>query len=177
MDEGLDTGPILASLEIHLEEDETTATLTPRMAEKGAQLLIHALLDYLVENLALQPQPEEGATYAPQLEKSDGLIDWSQPVEQIDRQVRALNPWPGAFTFWNGMRLKVLEMLPFNEWRGEQKPGQVFTDQASPMVATGKGAAWLMRLQLEGKKVMPCKAFLQGQQDFIGSELGNSRRH
>ncbi|MBN1317717.1 MAG: methionyl-tRNA formyltransferase, partial [Anaerolineales bacterium] len=171
MDAGLDTGPILAQKEIDLEEDETTATLTPRMAEMGAQLLIHILPDYLDENLTLKPQPEKGSTYAPQLSKSDGLIDWNQPVDRIDRQVRALNPWPGAFTFWNGLRLKVLELLPFVEWQGDQIPGQVFEGQASPMVATGEGAAWLMRLQLEGKKAMPSKAFLQGQQDFIGSKL------
>lgn len=172
MDTGLDTGPILLQQEILLETDETTATLTPRLAELGAQLLIRALVDYLDDSLPLQPQPAEGATYAPQLSKDDGLIDWAQPVDQIDRQVRAYNPWPGAYTTWNGQRLKILEILPFADHRGEESPGEVFDYPASPMVATGDGAAWLTRVQLEGKKAMPSKDFLQGQPEFIGSILG-----
>ena len=172
MDTGMDTGPLLDQQSTRIEVDDTAATLSPRLAEMGAQLLVETLPEYLSGELIPRPQPAEGVTYAPQLKKQDGLIDWTRPALQINRQARAYTPWPGAFTFWKGKSLKVLEALVLTDWRGPQPPGTVMKGQVCPLVATGEGALWVTRLQLEGKKAMSSDAFICGQPDFVGSVLG-----
>jgi methionyl-tRNA formyltransferase len=172
MDVGMDTGPILAQQATPLETDDTTASLSPRLAEMGAQLLIKTLPDYLEGDLTPKPQPEMGLLYAPQLSKNDGRIDWTQPVSLIDRQVRAFHPWPGAFTTWQGQRLKILEILPFPDRAEDVPPGTVYAGEVCPMVAAGAGAAWLMRVQLSGKKALATDQFLCGRPEFIGAVLG-----
>ncbi len=173
MDVGMDTGPILAQEGTGIEVDDTAATLSARLAELGAQLLLEVLPPYLEGDLIPQPQPEEGVTYAPLLDKEDGRIDWTVPARQIDRQVRAFTPWPGAYTFWEGTMLKVLEAIPFEGWDGPQGPGTILEGEVSPLVATGEGAVWLTRLQLAGKKVMTADHFLRGRPDFVGAVLGS----
>jgi methionyl-tRNA formyltransferase len=172
MDAGLDTGPILARNDTPLEPDDTTASLTARLAEMGAQLLVDTLPSYLEGDLTPRPQPDTGVTFAPQLTKESGLIDWHQPVDRIDRQVRAYNPWPAAHTFWRGQRLTVWEMVPLPYWMGPESPGTVFAGEVSPMVATGEGAAWLIRLQPAGKAKMGSEHFVVGRPGFVGSVLG-----
>ena len=173
MDAGMDTGPILAQRETVLEIDETSASLSPRLAEMGAQLLLETLPLYLNGEIAARPQPELGVTMAPPLQKTDGRIDWSQPAEEIDRQVRAYNPWPGAYTTWEGQRLKIWEVMPIDHWEGDELPGTVIEDEVTPLVATGGGALWLTRLQLAGKKPIASDAFLRGRPDFVGAQLGS----
>jgi methionyl-tRNA formyltransferase len=172
MDEGLDTGPILAQESTTIEVDDTAETLGARLAEMGAQLLVEVLPPYLEGDLDPRPQPHEGVTYAPRLQKTDGEIDWSQSAEQIDRITRAYTPWPGAYTYWGGRRLKILETIPMPEWKGTLAPGTVFVDEVSPVVATGDGAVWVTQLQLEGRKPMSADQFLLGQGDLIGVVLG-----
>jgi len=172
MDAGMDTGPILAQQASSIEVDETTATLSPRLAEMGARLLIEVLPLYLDGELPELPQPEEGICYAPQLTKSDGQIDWTLPAEEIDRRVRACAPWPGAFTFWDGNRLKILEAISLPDWSGSPAPGTVLRDDVCPLVATGEGGLWLTRVQLAGKKAMACDAFVRGRPGIIGAVLG-----
>ena len=172
MDAGLDTGPILAKRATSIEVDDTAATLSSRLAEMGAQLLIDTLPAYLDGDLPPQPQPEQGVTYAPQLQKADGAINWTLPAEQIDRCIRAYIPWPGAFTHWGSKALKVLEAIPMLDWSGPELPGAVLKGEVCPMVATGEGALWLTRMQLAGKKAMASDAFLCGQPHFVGSVLG-----
>jgi methionyl-tRNA formyltransferase len=172
MDEGLDTGPILAQESTTIEVDDTAGTLGARLAEMGAQLLVEVLPVYLDGDVEPRPQPDEGVTYAPQLQKADGEIDWSQSADQIDRITRAYSPWPSAYTHWQGRRLKILEVIPLPEWGGNKEPGTVFVDEVSPVVATGDGALWVTRLQLEGRKPMSSDQFLLGQADLVGSVLG-----
>jgi methionyl-tRNA formyltransferase len=172
MDEGLDTGPVLAQESTTIEVDDTAGTLGARLAEMGAQLLVEVLPAYVDGDLEPQAQPEEGVTYAPQVQKADGEIDWSQSAVQIDRMTRAYTPWPSAYTFWEGRRLKILETIPMPEWKGNKAPGTVFVDEVSPVVATGDGAVWVTRLQLEGRKPMSSDHFLLGQGDLIGVVLG-----
>jgi methionyl-tRNA formyltransferase len=174
MDPGMDTGPILAQQVTTIEIDDTTATLSPRLAELGAQLLVEVLPLYLDGYLTPQAQPETGVTYAPQLVKVDGRIDWSLSAAEIDRRVRAYTPWPGAFTFWKGTRLKVLDAIPIPDWRGSDPPGSVVVGDVSPLVATGEGGLWLTRVQLAGKKAMAAETFIRGQGEFVGSVLGDS---
>jgi len=172
MDRGMDTGPILAQEPTGIEVDDTAATLSARLAELGAQTLVEVLPPYLAGDLVPQRQPERGVTYASMLSKEHGLIDWRMPAVQIDRQVRAFTPWPGTYTFWEGTMLKVLEVIPFEDWTGSEGPGTIVEGEVSPMVATGEGAVWLTRLQPAGKNAMAADAFLRGRPDFVGAVLG-----
>ncbi len=171
MDAGLDTGPVLAQREETILPDDTQATLEERLAYLGAELLVETLSAYLAGNLLPRPQPEEGATYAGQLRKEDGLLDWSRPTVELDRQVRAFTPWPGAFTRWRGQRLKVLRVVPLPEWHGDAPPGTVIVLADGVVVATGEGALRLEEVQLAGKRPMDIAPFLRGQRDFAGSAL------
>jgi len=172
MDAGLDTGPILAQREEPIRADDTRATLEERLARLGALLLVETLPAYLAGDLLPRPQPEEGVTYAGQLRKEDGLLDWSRPAVALDRQVRAFTPWPGAFTTWRGRRLKLNRVVPLPGWRGDAPPGTVVALADGVAVATGKGALRLEEVQLAGKRPMDVTAFLRGQRDFVDSRLG-----
>ena len=172
MDPGLDTGHILAQQEERIQSDDTEATLASRLAGLGADLLIKTLPSYLAGELVPWPQPEEGATYAGQLRKEEGQLDWSLPAIELDRRVRAFTSWPGAFTTWHGRRLKILRTLPLPEWRGDAPPGTVLPLADGPAVATGEGALRLEEVQLAGKRPANIAAFLRGQRDFVGSLLG-----
>lgn len=178
MDAGLDTGPILAQREEPVQPDDTRATLEKRLAQRGAELLVEMLPPYLVGDLLPQPQPAEGVTYAGQLHKEDGLLDWSHPAIELDRRVRAFNPWPGAFTTWRGKRLKVLRAAPLPDWQGDASPGTVVAldDGVVVAVATGEGALRLEEVQLAGKRPMDVAAFLCGQRECVGSQFGVAER-
>jgi methionyl-tRNA formyltransferase len=174
MDVGLDTGPILAQREEPVESGDTWETLEPRLAQLGAELLVETLPPYLTGELSPQPQPAEGITYAEQLSKDDGWIDWSRPAVELDRQIRAFHPWPGAFTTLRGERLKLVRAVPLPGWRGDAPPGTVFAlnGEAVVAVATGEGALCLDEVQLAGRRSMDITSFLCGQRDCIGSRLG-----
>jgi methionyl-tRNA formyltransferase len=171
MDVGLDTGPILAQREERIGPRDVRVTLEERLAQLGAALLLEMLPRYLAGDLVPQPQPEEGVTYARQLRKQDGLLAWTVPAIELDRRVRAFNPWPGAFTMWCGRRLKVLRAEPLPGWRGDAPPGTVLALADGAVVATGEGALRLEEVQLAGKRPMDVTVFLRGQRDFVGSRL------
>ena len=171
MDEGLDTGPILAQAECPIAPDETTASLTTKLAELGAQLLVETLDGWLEGAVQTQLQDDAQATYCSQLEKKDGLLDWSQPAAYLDRQVRACDPWPGAYTTWQGRRLKVLRATPQPGWEGEGQQGQVQEMGAGIGVITGHGVLELLEVQLAGKKPMSAGLFARGQRGLVGGLL------
>jgi methionyl-tRNA formyltransferase len=173
MDEGLDTGPILAQTELAILPDDTTATLTATLAVIGAQLLVETLPGWLAGDVPEEPQDPFLATYCRQLEKADGRLDWSQPALRLDRQVRACDPWPGTYTTWQGQRLKVLRVRPMPAWVGEGQPGQVVAHQDAFGVVTGHGLLEVLEVQLAGKKPMAASLFARGQRDLMGSTLGN----
>src|SRR6266540_6650031 len=108
MDVGLDTGPMFASKSIRIRRDDTTGSVLQTLSMRGADLLTEVLPEYFSGNLKSVPQPTEGVTYAPMLQKSDGLLDFSYTAVDLERRVRAMNPWPGAWLEWNGNPLKVL---------------------------------------------------------------------
>jgi methionyl-tRNA formyltransferase len=176
MDAGLDTGPILAQREEPIHSDDTQATLEERLAQLGAQLLVETLPPYMAGDMLPQPQPEEGATYAGRLRKQDGQLDWSRPATELDRQVRAFHPWPGAFTTWQGKQLKIVQAVPLPDWQGEGPPGTVVALDDGVAVATGEGALRLEEVQLAGKRVMDIAAFLCGQRDCIGNLFGAAEK-
>ncbi len=173
MDEGLDTGPILAQREEPIRADDTWETLENRLAEAGAELLIETLPDYVAGRIAPQPQDEKAATFADRVQKSEGEIDWARPAVELARKVRAYTPWPGAYTTLHNKRFKILRATPLPEWRVEAPPGEVCAlGDGAVAVATGKGALRLEEVQLAGKRRMDIETFLCGQRDCVGSCLG-----
>jgi methionyl-tRNA formyltransferase len=173
MDAGLDTGTILEQSEpVKIEPGDTRAELKKRLAEVGADLLIRVLPTYLAGDLIPQLQPEEGVTYAEQLCKEDGQIDWQRSAVELDRQVRAFTPWPGTFTTSQGRHFKILKATPLPAWRGDAPPGMIVALTDGHAVVTGKGALRLERVQLAGKRPMDFDAFLCGQRECVGTCLG-----
>jgi methionyl-tRNA formyltransferase len=172
-DAGLDTGPIVARVRCPIRDGHTRESLTARLAELGAALLIETLPRWLAGEILPRPQPQAGMTYADRLTKSDGRIDWEQPAAQIERMLRAYTPWPGIFTTYDGTRLRILAAGVRPEWTGDVPPGTVVALQSGETaVATGKGALVVQELQLAGKRAMPIDVFCRGQCAFVGAVLG-----
>jgi methionyl-tRNA formyltransferase len=174
LDEGMDSGPILAQRPSPIGEDENTESLTSRLFEMGAQLLIKILPDWADDKINAVPQDDSRVTITRLLERADGEIDWSQPASEIARKVRAFHPWPGAFTTWNKKILKVIEAQSSSASTSDYVPGSVIqTDDRRPEVVTGNGALTLQTIQLEGRKAVAASEFILGYQDFVGSRLGS----
>ncbi len=174
MDAGLDTGPMLRTRAIPIEPGETGATLHDRLSELGAILLIETLEDYLAGKLEPQPQPEEGVTYAPRIEKSEGRIDWSQPADVIERLVRAFTPWPGTFTTWKGKTLRIISGTAGSAppMHRPPEPGEVIEIEGRAAIGTGADGIYSpSSVQLEGKKIVSMTDFVRGYPDFVGSRL------
>jgi methionyl-tRNA formyltransferase len=169
MDEGLDTGPMLAQRTEPIRPDDTTQTLSERLAEVGAALLIEILPEYLTGQITPQPQEEAFATYAPQLKKEDGHLDFTRPAAELERRVRAFTPWPGAFALWKEQPLKILRATRLENVRGE--PGSIMPTEHGPAVACGIGALALAQIQPPGKKPMAGADFARGARGFVGARL------
>jgi methionyl-tRNA formyltransferase len=173
MDPGLDTGPILRQRALPIAPDDTSASLGEKLARLGADLLLDTLPDWLAGRLEPRPQDGTQVTLAPQLEKEQGHIDWSEPADAIARQVRAFHPWPGTFTIWQGAPLRILRASAESSLApsGETLPGTVVAAPDGPAVATGRGALRLIEVQPAGKRPMPADAFVRGARGFVGSRL------
>jgi methionyl-tRNA formyltransferase len=161
MDPGVDTGPILSQQAMPILPDDTTGSLGARLAELGADLLVRTLPLYLRGELKPTPQDNSAATYAPMLKKEDGALDFSQPVETLARGVRAFNPWPGAYTTWNGQILKIhrAHAIPT---ASPILPGKAGTLQGKPAIAALDGWLVLEEVQPAGKNRVPGEVFLRG---------------
>jgi methionyl-tRNA formyltransferase len=179
LDEGMDTGPVLATRREPIRLDDTTGSLEARLAALGAVLLVETLPAYLAGEITPQPQDDRAATYCHVVRKEAGVLDWSQPAGVLERQVRAMQPWPVASTTWNGKRLNVLRahVLPSGAAQGAPG-GDVGT--VVPVEPAGKGAAVITgdgllaldEVQLEGRSPVPITAFLNGYRGFVGSKIG-----
>lgn len=177
-DEGMDTGDIIAQRAVPIAADDTRESLTEKLSRVAADLLIETLPDWLAGRIVPRPQDDAAATYAPQLEKAQGEIDWSRPAEAIDRQIRAYTPWPGAFTTYRGRQLRVWRACPVARGTdappGDARaPGAVVEHSDGPAVATGRGLLLLERVQLAGRRAMAAQEFARGQQGLVGSVLGS----
>lgn len=172
MDAGVDTGPIMAQRQEVIRPDDTQGTLTARLALLAADLVVEMLPLYLGGALQPRPQPAVGVTHCAPLRKEDGCLDWTRPAVWLERQVRAMWPWPTAFSDWRGQRMKVLRAAALPDWRGSAPPGTVVALPDGAAVATGEGALQLLEVQLAGKKALSIGDFLRGQRDFVGAFLG-----
>ncbi len=159
MDAGLDTGPILSQRAVPIGGEETAGSLFEVLSHVGADLLLETLPAYFSSEILPQPQPEEGVTYAPMLKKEDGSLDFSKTAVTLARQVRAFNPWPGAYFSWQGGMLKVHRTRPAP---GKSHAGERTVFEGQPAVGTSEGLLVLEEVQPAGKKSMGGKAFLAG---------------
>jgi methionyl-tRNA formyltransferase len=177
IDAGVDTGPMLLQRTLPISGDDTTGSLTLKLAALGASALLEVLPLWVQDTILPQPQDEQRASYARMLRKEDGEIVWDHPAEVLARAVRAYTPWPSAYTNWSGKLLKIISAhaVP-SESTLEAKPGTVNqrkeNDRQILSIVTGNGLLIVEKLQLEGKKVMNADEFLRGYSQIVGDVLG-----
>ncbi|MDD5288462.1 MAG: methionyl-tRNA formyltransferase [Dehalococcoidales bacterium] len=173
LDKGIDTGPVLARAQVPVTSQDTAGLLLEKLSRIGAQLLLDVLPRWYRKEIKPQPQGDTGATYTKMLAKEAGEIDWHLPAVEIWRRIRAYQPWPGCYTKWQGKQLKIIEAIPL-AGEGGAKPGEVVAVKDTPAafgVASGDGVLGVIKVQLEGKRVMPADEFLRGQRQFIEAVL------
>jgi methionyl-tRNA formyltransferase len=174
LDAGTDTGPILAQAQVPVASEDTSDTLSGKLARIGAQLVLDVIPSWLSGNLGARPQNAAMASYCRKLSKADGEIDWRLSAREIWRRVRAFNSWPCAFTTWQGQQLRVLESRPLPPSEGVA-PGRVIDLHDKTVgfgIGTGDGVLGVVTVQIEGKKAMPAADFLRGQRGLVGQLLG-----
>jgi methionyl-tRNA formyltransferase len=162
MDEGLDTGAMLLREAVPITPTTTGGTLHDQLAELGGRLIVRAL----AERPTAIPQPPEGAIYAPKLAREDGRLDWTDSAANLDRRIRAFDPWPGTHTTLGAETLKILAAT---QAEGAGPPGTVLDDQLT--IATGEAALRITRLQAPGRAAMTAQAFLNGRKIAPGTRL------
>jgi len=174
MDAGLDTGAILTQTKTPIHPEDNSQTLHDRLARLGAELLVQTIPAYVAGKLTSQPQPTEGASYAPKIKKQDGHLDWKQPAGALWNRVRGLLPWPGAFSYLPGQPQPHLLKI----WQAEVversgPPGEVLqADKAGIVVGCGREALRILSVQREGGRRLPAQEFLAGHPMTPGQRLG-----
>ncbi|KKS37856.1 MAG: methionyl-tRNA formyltransferase [Candidatus Sungbacteria bacterium RIFCSPLOWO2_12_FULL_41_11] len=181
MDEKMDHGPILENSKIKIQNAKlTTSELSQILSKMGAGLIVETIPKWINGEIKPIPQDETKATYSKILKKEDGRIDWSKSADGIERQIRALAPWPGSFTFWKKGKKEVrLELLEASvektaDLSDDHVSGKVLIKERRLFVKTGQGYLGILRLQPEGKKEMTAKEFLNGYGDINGTILTNN---
>ena len=170
MDAGLDTGDIYTQQSILITSDETGQSLHDKLSLLGGELLIASLPGILSGETSRIPQDESFITYAPQIKKQEGEINWNEPAINIERLVRAFTPWPGTYTIWNGKQLKILAGTVVD---GSIPSGDIRKLGDTIVIGTGDTAYAPTIVQLAGKKQLPIAEFVRGYPDFIRSTLGS----
>lgn len=174
IDEGLDTGPMLVKRSGPILADDTTGSLTARLAAWGADLMAAVLPHWVAGRITPEVQDEALATLAPRLTAAEGQLDWTQPAEALARRVRAMHPWPGAFTWLGEARLKIhaATAIPTG---GDHSlpPGMVMAGTDGPAVVTGAGWLRLDQVQAPGGRAMAGTEFARGRRDFVGRVLAS----
>lgn len=174
MDEGMDTGDILLKSSMEAPADETAGSLFLKLAQRGSETLLKAVKGLKEGTVIAIPQEHEQATSAPMFTKEDGCIDWQKDAEELDGLIRGLDPWPTAFSFLDGKRLRLF--CPEVVYKdSDQKPGVVLqADKRGILVACGTNCLLIREIQPEGKKRMAVEAFLCGCELTPGTELVNT---
>ncbi|MGG1553262.1 methionyl-tRNA formyltransferase [Paenibacillus ferrarius] len=172
---GLDTGDMIAKVELPILDTDTTGTLFEKLSVAGADLLKRTLPDLLAGRIKAVPQVEAEAIYSPNISREDELLDWSRTSRELWNHIRGLNPFPGAYTLWNGDVMKVWAAVKPEGGSGAAGagPGTVLSCSAQGLeVATGDGSLLLTEIQPAGKKAMPVAEFVRGVQIPKGTVLG-----
>lgn len=170
MDQGIDTGPVLARHAVAIGPRATAGELYEQLGDLGARMMLQTVQGLATGQLKPEAQPAEGASYAAKIGAAEGQIDWRKSSNDLDRLVRALNPSPGVWFAHQGERIKVLEAEAISADAGGAEPGAVLDDQLT--IACGVGALRLLRLQRPGKNPLPTADFLRGRALDRGSKLG-----
>lgn len=168
MEAGLDTGPVLLTKSLRIEKNETTAQLHDRLALCGAEAIVKAIAK--LPHLPPQPQPSTGVSYAEKIDKSEAEINWTHPAENLDRLIRGLSPFPGAWTTFQETRIKCLGSELVRRQDGGQPAGQVVGTDLE--IACGEGVLRITRVQRAGKAAQNVDEFLRGTPLKIGDKLG-----
>lgn len=177
MEEGLDTGPVFSSVRIPIEPHETTGSLHDRLCDAACSLIATDLSPILKGERGAVPQDEDGATYARKISREECEINWNCPAHLIECQVLGLSPFPGAFTWLSGSRLRILEARAHSPNTAEEGvPGQIVATEHSgtALIATGEGTMALLTVQLEGRQPMVIEDFLRGHPLPAGTILGRN---
>ncbi len=179
MDEGMDTGPVLAKASTRIEADDDAATLSERLSKMGAALLREELPRYVAGELTPKPQDDAAATMAPLLDKSDGRIQWNKPARAVHNQIRGMNPWPGAHTVLGERQIKVHRAIATTLDPEGARPGEVIAlDPEGILVACAEGTLEIQELQESGRKRVDARSFASGRGVAVGdcfSSEGNER--
>lgn len=172
LDEGMDTGPILLQQEVEIAPDDTSLTLAPRLADLGAQLMMEALEEFASRKIKSTPQDHSRASLAPLLTKQDGLIDFFWSATEIYNRLRGFQPWPGVYTRFRGKQLEITAARPFGEV-ADRAPGRVILQTDRLLFSCGKETLLeVLELQLEGRKRMSAREFLNGYRPLNDEILG-----
>lgn len=172
MDAGIDTGDILSQKKIAINNNEKLPELSEKLAKLSAQLLLETIPSWIAGKINPQKQNSAQATSCRLIEKEDGRINWHESAQMIYNRFRALYPWPGIFTAWNGKKIKLLK-INFSENNTEKnyQKGEVFRIDKNIAVQAGQGIIFLEELQFEGKSPVKIIDFINGHKNFIGSIL------
>lgn len=171
MDKTLDTGPIIFQAKIELDPEETPITLAHKLAPLGAAILPDTLKRYVSGELKPQPQDNGSASYVKTLTREDGRIDWAHSAVRIERQVRAMTPWPGTWTTWQGQLLKIAKVEHEPHHIEHYRHGEIFIDHGHLAVQCGIDALIIERIQLEGKSEVSGDDFLRGHPEIAHTVL------
>lgn len=174
MVEELDAGDILQQYEVNIAEDDTAGSLHDKLAEKGSDLLVETLLEFSRGKITPVSQNEELASYTPKLSKEDGEINFNQPAVEIVNKIRGFNPWPGAFTFFRGERLNLLQASVASESNSNIEPGKVLCadKRAGLQISTSQNNLKLEKVQPAGSKKINAQDFINGYQPKPGEKFG-----
>lgn len=171
MDEGMDTGPVVAQRQTRVGSEETAGELTYRLFQMGGQLLAEVLSAWVRGEITSTSQDDSQATVTRKIEKDDGEATWGSTAHELERRVRAFDPWPGLYTRWRGKIIKAVEAKAVLQEESFLDPGTVVSTEDGIAVVTGRGMLVLRSVQLEGRRPMPIEEFVRGQRDFVGSRL------
>lgn len=168
----MDSGPILSQQRVPLPPDARTGPLTDKLFHLGTALLLGVLPPYVSGKLMPKQQNDKAATYTRLMTRADGAIDWRASASHIERMTRAYDPWPSAYTLWQGQLLKIFAARVIDSWKGHETPGTLISHGDNVLVATGEGALELLSVQPSGKRLMSADVWRRGLRNIDGQQLG-----
>ena len=169
MDTGLDTGPILSQRRIAIHSSDTGGKLSERLADQGAELLLETIPGYISGELHPHKQDENKATFAPMLKKSDGRLDFKRPAFELERQIRAFDPWPSSYIEWGNKRVRIHKADALSD--SNLEPGVVGKIEDTPAIGANPGTLLLHIVQPAGRNKMPGEDFIRGAGGFLNTNL------
>ncbi|HCG03355.1 MAG TPA: methionyl-tRNA formyltransferase [Chloroflexi bacterium] len=170
MSSHMDAGPIISQRSSLIEAEETAGELEARLSRLSADLLLKMLPEWIDARIKPREQDDSAATYTSRIKKEDGRLNWTESSEHLSRQIRAFNPWPAAFTSWNGKHVRILRARPFS---GDGEPGKIVGFRDGVLLAgTGSGLLGIVELQLPGGTAMPAATMVRGRPELSAAQLG-----